>query len=56
MAYAVGRQVKLTEEKSIDLVKTAGPASVVLVTIDREKLDDLKNLLQKPLTIVGEIL
>jgi selenophosphate synthetase-related protein len=56
MAYAVGRQVKLTEEKSIDLVKTAGPASVVLVTIDSEKLDDLKNLLQKPLSVVGEIL
>ncbi len=56
MAYAVGRQVKLTEEKSIDLVKTAGPASVVLVTTDREKFEDLKNLLQKPLTIVGEIL
>jgi hypothetical protein len=56
MAYAVGRQVKLTEEKNIDLVKTAGPASVVLVTIDREKLEDLKNLLQKPLSVVGEIL
>jgi selenophosphate synthetase-related protein len=56
MAYAVGRQVKLTEEKGIDLVKTAGPASVVLVTIDSEKLDDLRNLLQKPLSVVGEIL
>ncbi len=56
MAYAVGRQVKLVEETGIDLVKTAGPASVVLVTLDREKLEDLKSLLQKPITVVGEII
>lgn len=56
MAYAVGRQVKLNEEAKIDLLKTAGPASVVLVTLDNEKFEDLKNLLQKPLTVVGEIL
>lgn len=56
MAYAVGRQVKLAEESGIDLVKTAGPASVILVTLNREKLEDLKALLQKPITVVGEII
>lgn len=56
MAYAVGRQVKFAENIGLDLVKTAGPASVILVTIDQEKIEDLKALLQKPLTVVGEIL
>ena len=56
MAYGVGRQVKLLEGAGIDLVKTAGPASVVLVTLDQEKLEDLKSLLQKPITVIGEII
>ena len=56
MAYAVGRQLKLKEETIIDLEKSAGPATVVLVTLDSEKLEDLTLLLRKPTTIVGEIL
>ena len=57
MAYAVGRQLKLAEEVNVDLEKTAGPATVVLVTVGNEKLGELKSLLGKlPVTIVGEIL
>lgn len=56
MAYGVGRQLKLEEAKGIDLNKSAGPATVVLVTLDREKLEELTLLFRKPVNIVGEIL
>lgn len=56
MAYSVGRQLKIFEVQDLDLTKSAGPATVVLATIDREKLEDLKALIPKPLTVVGEIL
>jgi hypothetical protein len=36
MAYGVGRQLKLLEVQGLDLNKSAGPATVVLATVDRE--------------------
>jgi hypothetical protein len=56
MAYGVGRQLKLLEVKGLDLNKSAGPATVVLVTIDRERLEDLTTLIPKPINVVGEVL
>jgi hypothetical protein len=56
MAYGVGRQLKLNEVKSLDVNKSAGPATVVLVTIDKDHLEDLSALIPKPITVVGEIL
>jgi hypothetical protein len=55
MAYAVGRQLKLAEKTNMDIEKSAGPATVVLVTLDPEKLEDLTSILQKPTTVIGEI-
>ncbi|MGA3290623.1 MAG: ribbon-helix-helix protein, CopG family [Candidatus Bathyarchaeia archaeon] len=55
MAYGVGRQLKLIEVKGLDLNKSAGPATVVLVTISKENLDDLTSLISKPINVVGEI-
>ena len=56
MAYSVGRQIKLEDVKGLDLNKSAGPATVVLVSIDREKVEELTSLLRKPISVVGEIL
>ena len=56
MAYGVGRQLKLCEVQGLDLNKSAGPATVILATIDREKLEDLTSLIPKPINVVGEIL
>jgi ribosomal protein S8 len=56
MAYGVGRQLKFCEAQSLDLNKSAGPATVILATIDREKLEDLTSLIAKPVNVVGEIL
>ena len=56
MAYSVGRQLKLYQEQRLDLTKSAGPATVVLATIDKDKLEDLTSLIPKPVNAIGEIL
>lgn len=56
MAYGVGRQLKLVEVQGLDLNKSAGPATVVLATVDKERLEDLMSLISKPINVVGEIL
>ena len=56
MAYSVGRQLKLADMQELDLNKSAGPATVVLVTIDKDKLEDLTSLIRKPVNVIGEIL
>jgi hypothetical protein len=56
MAYGVGRQLKIFEVQKLDLNKSAGPATVILATVDRENLEDLTALIPKPINIVGEIL
>ena len=56
MAFAVGRQLKFAEVPGLDLAKSAGPATVVLATVDREKLEDLTSLINKPINVIGEIL
>jgi selenophosphate synthetase-related protein len=55
LAYSVGRQLKLAEHPAVDLEKSAGPATVVLVTLSPEKLEDLQQLLPKPVNVVGEL-
>ena len=55
LAYSIGRQLKIEEHTELDLNKSAGPATVVLTTIDREKLDEL-TFLRKPINVVGKIL
>jgi ribosomal protein S8 len=56
MAYGVGRQLKICEVQGLDLTKSAGPATVVLATIDRDSLEELMSLISKPINVVGEIL
>lgn len=56
MAFAVGRQLKLLEVPKLDLNKSAGPATVVLASIDPEKIEDVTSLIPKPINVVGEIL
>ncbi len=56
LAYSIGRQLKIQEQTELDINKSAGPATVVLTTIDREKLDELTFFIRKPINVVGEIL
>ena len=56
MAYGVGRQIKICDVQGLDLTKSAGPATVILATIDKDRLEDLTALIPKPINVVGEIL
>jgi selenophosphate synthetase-related protein len=56
IAYAVGRQLKLAETKDLDLIKSAGPATVVLASVEKDRVEDLTSLIRKPVSVVGEIL
>jgi selenophosphate synthetase-related protein len=56
MAYGVGRQLKLAELQGVDLNKSAGPATVILATVDKENLEELSSMISKPISIIGEIL
>jgi selenophosphate synthetase-related protein len=55
MAYAVGRQLKYSDNPEVDLEISAGPATVVLVTVEREKVEEVKLMLRKPIAVIGEI-
>jgi hypothetical protein len=56
LAYSIGRKLKFKEDTELDLNKSAGPATVVLTTIDRKKLDELTLFFWKSIDVVGEIL
>jgi hypothetical protein len=56
LAYSIGRQLKIHENTKIDSRKSAGPATVVLATINKKKLDELPFFIRKPINVVGEIL
>ncbi|PVX27174.1 MAG: hypothetical protein CW716_03655 [Candidatus Bathyarchaeum sp.] len=56
LAYSIGRQLKIRENTELDLTKSAGPATVVLATVDKKKFDELTYFIRKPINIVGEIL
>jgi len=56
VAYGVGRQLKLFDVKGLDLNKSAGPATVVLLTVNKENLEELTSSISKPINVIGEIL
>ena len=56
LAYSIGRQLKIHKPTELDLNKSAGPATVVLTTIDKEKLDELTYFISKPINVIGEIM
>jgi hypothetical protein len=56
MAYSVGRQIKLVEPEPLDLDKSAGPATVALVSLNPEKLGELELLIRKPIAKIAAIL
>ncbi len=56
MAQAVGRQLRLVPGSGLDLEKSAGPATVALVTLGAERLEEFASVVGKPTVVVGEIL
>lgn len=55
IAHTVGRKLELSNSAKIDLDKSAGPATVVLVSLSPEKLKELKSTIQKPIEFIGKI-
>ncbi|MFC1486868.1 hypothetical protein ACFLRN_04175 [Thermoproteota archaeon] len=56
LAYSIGRQLKIQGKQKLDINKSAGPATAVLTTIDKKKLDELTFIIKKSLNDIGEIL
>lgn len=56
LAAGIGRQIKIADVKEIDLEKSAGPATVVLFTINPEKFEEIISLFAKPITLIGELI
>ena len=55
MAQTIGHQLELDNECKIDLNKSAGPATVILVTLGKDNLEELTWLYKKPINVVGKI-
>lgn len=55
LAYSIGRQLRIIEQPELDIKKSAGPATVVLTTIDPKNLDELSFFIQKPISVIGKI-
>ncbi|MCK4475395.1 MAG: hypothetical protein KAU16_01575 [Methanophagales archaeon] len=51
-----GYKYKIEEEMDIDIEKSAGPSTVVLITVEEENMEMLKKSLKKPVQVIGRIL
>ncbi len=55
MAFAVGRQIEFREDIGLNLEKSAGPATVLLITVEPQRIEELSDILKKSLTVVGKV-
>ena len=55
LAKSSNLEYKVDNHSSIDLEKSAGPASVVLFTLPESKLNEVKKKIKKPLRILGQL-
>ncbi|HHZ03288.1 MAG TPA: selenophosphate synthase [Tissierellia bacterium] len=49
-----GLDFKFEQNLNLDLKKSGGPSCSCIVSIDKNKIDLLKNIVHKPITILGE--
>lgn len=56
MRCGSGYKYKIASEMEIDIEKSAGPSTVVLVTLEEENIGRLKKYLKKPVQVIGRIL
>ena len=57
LASMVSCKVRLSPKvpETLDLNKSAGPATVLIYTLPKEKFQEMKNLISKPQTIIGVV-
>ncbi len=51
-----GYKCRIEQRRTIDIEKSAGPSTVVLVTLEEDKLETLKNMVKRDIQVVGRIL
>ncbi|RZN38537.1 MAG: hypothetical protein EFT35_04605 [Methanophagales archaeon ANME-1-THS] len=56
MQSIAGYKYRMDEGMNIDIKKSAGPSTVVLVTLEEENLEILKRYVKKPIQVIGRIL
>ena len=56
LAKSSNLNYKLVNQSKLDLKKSAGPATVILASLNRSKLDELETLITKPVKIVAQLL
>ncbi len=55
LSHAIGRGITLNRSVNLNLEKSAGPATVILVSLDKSGLKKLSSLITKPLEVLGEV-
>jgi selenophosphate synthetase-related protein len=55
LAKSSNLNVKIDSHSSIDFMKSAGPASVVLFTLPKSKLNDVRKEIKKPIRVLGQL-
>ncbi|MCC5911090.1 MAG: alpha-ribazole-5-phosphate synthase [Clostridiaceae bacterium] len=56
LAKANNFHLKIFEDQELDLKKSAGPATVVVFTINKEALPIVKERIKKPLRVIGKLI
>lgn len=55
LAKSIGRSVKIYRDVKVNLQESAGPATSIIATIDRDRLNDLSKHIDKPYIAIGEV-
>ncbi|MFB0544337.1 MAG: ribbon-helix-helix protein, CopG family [Asgard group archaeon] len=55
LAHSIGKNINFYENIKFDLEKSAGPSTSVLVTVEKNKVEEFLKYLFKPYSLIGEI-
>jgi hypothetical protein len=56
MARTATLNVKIREDTAIPLKKTGGPSTCVIVSMEPDKIEVLRNAVKQPITVIGEMI
>lgn len=56
MARTSNLKLNITDDTTIPLKKTGGPSTCVLVSMRTEKVEELRSIVNQPVTVIGELI
>lgn len=56
LARSNQRELKILENQNIDLKKSAGPATVIIFTVNPKDISKVQEKIEKPLEVIGELI